>query len=455
MNALDNLLDRLQETLDYKEGLPNQGEKRSIWGHLYALRSATSFQLYLDYEQTIANCEKAVRLLPPSEGGALSTALLHRAFAMIGLGEKGSAGEYLERIIHDPNPSGPAKLQARLGLGTSYYLAGDLVRLEHLVERNLNSTRGNVEASGPFHWFAGMLRYDQNRLEEAQSHMEVPVQNRHLWNYVATFYCWFGLIRIKQIQGHLAQAQENIDNLRTDCARLDHQSFLQVLEILQAHQHLLVGDGSSARQWALAYKPEIQPDSLFAIDAPDMIWSRILLAAGDDDDRRTVLRYVRRRLVPLKSTQFSRRKIQLLTHLAAAHIALDQESIALDLLRQALLLAQPGGIVRGFADAGPSLLPSLYLCQREGIAADFLPQILSAFSESSPQPTISAATLLTQREMEILQLMQDGLTNKEIALSLVISVNTVKRHASNIYEKLKVNSRQEAIFRARELNILL
>jgi len=450
-NALDILLDRLQEILDYEGGLLNQGEKRFILGHLHSLRSVTSFHLYLDYAQTIANCEKAVQLLPPSEGGSLSTAMFHLAFALIGLGETDSATNYLQEIIHDPNPSGPAEMQARLGLGNSYFMAGDLVSMEQLVQRLLYSAK---ETSAPGHWLAGMLMFEQNQLEKAQAHFEIAVHHRHLTNYLAGFYSWLGLIRIKQIQGLLPEAQENINDLHADCARLNHSSFLRVLEILQGYQRLLEGDSVSARQWALAYKPELKPDSLFLIDAPDLIWSRILLITGDDDDRRTVLRYLKRCLAPLLNTQFIRRKIQLLTHMAAAHIALDQESLALEHLQKALLLAQPGSIVRSFADAGPSLIPSLQLCQTEGVAAELIPQIMASFSQSAPRPTMAVATLLTQRELEILRLMQDGLSNKDIALTLVISLHTAKRHASNIYSKLGVNGRQEAIFHAQELGLL-
>jgi ATP/maltotriose-dependent transcriptional regulator MalT len=62
--------------------------------------------------------------------------------------------------------------------------------------------------------------------------------------------------------------------------------------------------------------------------------------------------------------------------------------------------------------------------------------------------------LLTARELEILGLMQSGLNNTEIAQVLVISLYTVKRHASNIYRKLEVNSRREAVLKTQQTGIL-
>jgi len=95
--------------------------------------------------------------------------------------------------------------------------------------------------------------------------------------------------------------------------------------------------------------------------------------------------------------------------------------------------------------------------QAQDIAPDYLPQVLAAFPDSRPRtarPSLATTTLLTRREAEIMRLMQDGLTNQEIAGQLVISPHTVKRHASNIYDKLGVNGRLAAINRAKELNIL-
>lgn len=61
---------------------------------------------------------------------------------------------------------------------------------------------------------------------------------------------------------------------------------------------------------------------------------------------------------------------------------------------------------------------------------------------------------LTKREREVLQLIYEGLSNQEIAEKLVLALNTVKRHTSNIYGKLGVNSRTQAIARARQLGLI-
>jgi LuxR family transcriptional regulator, maltose regulon positive regulatory protein len=77
-----------------------------------------------------------------------------------------------------------------------------------------------------------------------------------------------------------------------------------------------------------------------------------------------------------------------------------------------------------------------------------------------PQDTAQPSTeplsgLLSQRELEVLRLITEGLSNQNIADKLVISVGTVKTHLSRIYSKLEVRSRTQAIARARELGLLV
>ena len=84
-------------------------------------------------------------------------------------------------------------------------------------------------------------------------------------------------------------------------------------------------------------------------------------------------------------------------------------------------------------------------------------RLLEALGESVKIELVIASKLkehLSQRELEVLRLIVEGATNKEIADELVLTVNTVKRHISNIFGKLVVRNRAEAIARARELNLL-
>jgi len=134
---------------------------------------------------------------------------------------------------------------------------------------------------------------------------------------------------------------------------------------------------------------------------------------------------------------------------------------ALRAIARALSLAKPTGFVRPFVEKGPSVAQLLYRAAEEGIEPQFAGRLLSAFPDcETPEPfrdTTAGAALvepLSEREVEVLGLVAEGLSNREIAHRLYLSVNTVKVHTSNIYGKLGVHSRTQAVAKARALGIL-
>ena len=157
-------------------------------------------------------------------------------------------------------------------------------------------------------------------------------------------------------------------------------------------------------------------------------------------------------------------EIRYLTLRSMAFQSLDDKTAALDSLSQVLTLARPEGYVRIFVDEGEPMAALLASAVSQGMEPDYASELLAAFPEkvqqavefdmelaSISQPLVEP---LSEREIEVLQLMTDGLKYKEVAERLVISLNTVRHHTRNIYGKLGVSSRAQAIARARDLNIL-
>jgi LuxR family maltose regulon positive regulatory protein len=136
---------------------------------------------------------------------------------------------------------------------------------------------------------------------------------------------------------------------------------------------------------------------------------------------------------------------------------------ALDVLRRALSLAEPEGYVRTFADEGAPMMALLREAATCGIATAYVHKLLAAFDLSEDERVeetlthLHAQSLLdplSDREMEVLQLIAAGLSNREIAERLVVAVSTVKTHINHIYRKLDVSKRTQAVARARELGLL-
>ena len=137
---------------------------------------------------------------------------------------------------------------------------------------------------------------------------------------------------------------------------------------------------------------------------------------------------------------------------------------ALTALDRALTLAQPEGFVRVFIDEGPPMARLLHAAFNRGLAPKYVRRLVAAFSTVEPgqaESTISQPDQselvepLSERELEVLQFITEGLTNQEIATRLYLSLNTVKVHTRNIYGKLGVHNRTQAGAQARALGILL
>jgi LuxR family maltose regulon positive regulatory protein len=153
--------------------------------------------------------------------------------------------------------------------------------------------------------------------------------------------------------------------------------------------------------------------------------------------------------------------LEILVLCALAQDAQGDQASALSTLERALVLAEPEGYIRVFVDEGSPMLGLLRLAYRRGMVPEYTVSILEAFSRQLttdlPLSALASSMLaepLTEREREVLELLLEGASNREIAQRLVVSVNTVKRHVYNLCGKLGVQSRSQAIIRARTLDLV-
>jgi LuxR family maltose regulon positive regulatory protein len=159
--------------------------------------------------------------------------------------------------------------------------------------------------------------------------------------------------------------------------------------------------------------------------------------------------------------------IEILTLRALAWQAQGEVHAALTDLERALALAAPEGYVRSFVDEGVSMATLLaQIVARESTVATYAEGLLGAFPKTNAQGvrTESHAAFnpqssdlvepLSRRELEILRLIAAGHSNQAIADTLIVAVSTVKKHINNIYSKLAVQSRTQALAHARQLNLL-
>jgi LuxR family maltose regulon positive regulatory protein len=156
--------------------------------------------------------------------------------------------------------------------------------------------------------------------------------------------------------------------------------------------------------------------------------------------------------------------------LAMVYQKLGRVDKALTILERAVDLANPGGWIRPFVELDSPMADLLNRLIKKNVAVDFVGKLLIAFEDKEPEavpdateskpavkPSVRPQPLvdpLTNRELDILELLSQRLQNKEIAEKLFISTETVKTHLNNIYQKLNVSNRRDAVEKAKSLGIL-
>jgi LuxR family maltose regulon positive regulatory protein len=202
------------------------------------------------------------------------------------------------------------------------------------------------------------------------------------------------------------------------------------------------------------------------LELPHVTHCRQLIAIGSDDS----LKEAAERLDALREAAGAIHNtfhlIDILALKALAFYKLSRREEALKILEQALDLAIPGGWIRPFVEPGRPMPDMLTRLKKQNVAGDFIDKILTAFPPSpglpvSPSPSLPLSRspsplieLLTNREMDVLELLAKRLQSKEIAERLSVSPETVRTHLGHIYQKLSVANRRQAVAMAKSLGII-
>lgn len=244
----------------------------------------------------------------------------------------------------------------------------------------------------------------------------------------------------------------------------------RLAEVMQARLDLARGEVDQVVRWArrrgfLDRQPEEllaeasqNPAYLEVFIGESLVLVRLLLAQRQPEQALALIELLQNLVVKRKN---QRRLLEVLVIKALAlhqKGALDQ---ALEILRQALSQAEPEGYVRTFVDDGEAMTRLLYQAASQGIFPTYVGRLLAVLVEEEQSarqakrpPSEILIEALSERELEVLCLIADGLSNAEIAQRLCISLSTVKGHTSNIFGKLGVKNRAQAITRARSLDLL-
>ena len=300
--------------------------------------------------------------------------------------------------------------------------------------------------------------YQQNKLAEAEELfagiVAKPYQN--FGECYTSSAC--GLALTYQAQGNVEKARQVSDETIAFLLETNNSTQLPFALGLQAQLDIMQGHLTSASQWAekLNQVPTLVPMAGFI--APNLTLIKVWLAENTHTSLTKAARLLDQISEYLMGINHTRLQIEILALQALRQDAFENQSQALAHLENALKLSRPGGFIRLFVDLGPQMAALFSRLRVDQDLNRYIDQIRSVFTGSRWEVHYANQKIfpnpLSNRELEILELLNERLTNKEIAARLVIAPGTVKAHTIRIYKKLAVNSRREAVERSIRLGIL-
>jgi len=271
--------------------------------------------------------------------------------------------------------------------------------------------------------------------------------------------------RLKEAQGDMAGALALLDEAERVHVRGPLPD-VRPVAALKACVWLRQCRLAEALEWARTHGLSADDDMRFTREFEHMTLARLLIAASKGDREAACLNDATRLLDRLLHAAETGRRmgsaIQILLLQALAFSAQANQPRAHASLARALTLAEPEGYLRTFMDEGEAmrLLIERQARNRNHPRHGYADRLLAAFTHplaapkagSSPQKSAPAEPL-SARELEVLRLLRSELSGPEIAQQLIVSLNTLRTHTKNIFNKLGVNNRRAAVRRAEELDL--
>jgi LuxR family maltose regulon positive regulatory protein len=320
------------------------------------------------------------------------------------------------------------------------------------IDRHTDGGKRPSLLTGHLFTWMGVLAYEANQLEQARAYHDRAIAlNEQLGlEHDLTFSRGLAaqtLYTLGEVDAALAALRETYQNA-LQIGYADPGWFLAQ----EAHIRLREGDLLAALHWV--QEAGLSPDDeLEALDTTAyVVYGRLLLAQGRLADAR---RWLERLARFLEGNGLYRWLMSVRIQQALVAECSGQRVAARDYLTQAVETAAPEDYLRAFLDEDAQVLTML--CDVRAVAPAFVDRVLNYAREVELEQEAASQSLvepLSEREVEVLGLIAAGLANREIAERLFIAVGTVKRHVNNIYGKLDVHSRTQAIAEARGLGII-
>jgi LuxR family maltose regulon positive regulatory protein len=444
---------KLQAAEAALQGKVEDDSTRDLIGRIAAARATLALTRY-QIEPMLAQSRRALEYLDPDSQSSRASANWTMGYAYLLKGDRAAARCAVTEAITLSQAAGDifTTLLATIGLGNIQEVDNQLSLAAETYRHVLHLT-GDQPLQIIYEAHLGLARvlYEWNDLDTAERQGQQSLDLARQYESIIDRFivCETFLARLRLARGDVAGAAALLAEAHQSARQRNFVNRIPEVAAAQVLVLLRQDNVAAAAQLAHAY------------DLP-LSQARVHLAQGDSAAALAVLAPWRTQ-VEARRWEDERLKALVLQSLTLqAHGDADQ---AVEALVEALALAEPDGFVRLFLDEGPPMARLLSVAAARGLHPDYLARLLAAFAAEahkgadtvSRQPassTWSPIEPLSQREVEVLQLIAQGRSNQEISEQLFLALSTVKGHNRKIFDKLQVQRRTEAVARARELGLL-
>jgi len=449
---------------------PKIGKEMSMLANVpasIALMRAALASLRGDAELSTGFVRQAQADLAGDEHGPLISVRWNLAQADWTSGRLAEAGRAFAEIVSEARQAGEVHLvlTASYALGRIQRAQGQLDTAFRTFQEGLDfatqQSRRTVQtlSAGVAHQGLAEVYYERNQIEQASTHAGQSITlGRQLVSTQSLADGLASMAWIRQASGDPEGARQTMEEA---CGVISSPAIVSLHNPAPAERArlwLAQGYVKEAEQWVesieLAEKGEIS----YARELDYLVLARLLLKQNQPERALDLLE----RLEALARAQGRLESSLMIWLLQALGLeAAGKADQALKVLAMALAQAEPQGYVRTFVDEGRQVASLLHRVLARGLAAEYAGSLLAAFPSldregqaSSSSSVHSVIEPLSQRELEVLNLLAGGASNQEIADQLLIAQTTAKKHVSNIIAKLGVKNRTQAVSRARDLGLL-
>jgi LuxR family maltose regulon positive regulatory protein len=474
--ALSGQLDAIEPHLEHTEetlrALPlhsgvDESDIDSMWGSVSAVR-AWAARLQGDIPTSIELSNQALERLPE---GRKTWRLRAVVDLNLGLtywlsGDAATMAEALTRATQTSQTAGDIHLAmvALSILGQAYEMQGKLHQAADTYRHVLQMADEQGARKAPFVGLAhiglaGPL-LEWNDPDSAMKHGQEAIELGKRGGSLDTLQgAYQTMSMVLQAQGDITAALESVNRARELARRYGLTQMAVQLDPFEIRLRLAQGDVAAASRWA--DESGLSADDEFDFSQRNLYTTlaRVLVARDQNEE---ALGLLARLQEADRAGGRIDHLIRLLVLQALALQAQDKIDRALSTLEEALALAEPEGYVRTFVREGEQMRLLLKEAKKRAVCPDYVSSLLDAFRAGGRRRIDAKVGFLTstlleplsERELEVLHLIADGLSNQGIADRLLIATSTVKSHVNHILGKLNAKSRTQAAARARELGLL-